>query len=256
MDLNNLQVNHSLGSGEQNFILIHNAGGSHLMFKHQIDLLLQYGDVYQFDLPGHGLNKASPLDSDLVSCASLVTKIVAEYQLKKTCLIGLNNGADIALQAYSCSPTLFNMLIMIDPPIMMTNDFIHEIQKFIIQLDNLDSYEYFINQMINSLLPYSDSKIRDIAKKSFLSVDKNALKNMFSSLITWDKGSREMLAKVDVPTLCILTDEHHCSYQKIQSVAPQILLAKTVGSHCWATLDAPEQVNAMISRFLNMKIIK
>ena len=256
MDLNKLEVNHLIGSGEQNFILIDNAGGSHYMFKDQIDLLRQYGDVYQFDLPGHGLNKESKLGSDLVSCASLVAKMAVEYKLKKTCLIGLNNGADIALQAYSCSPTLFNRLIMIDPPIMMTPDFTREIQEFIQQLDNFDNYEHFINHMITSLLPSSDSEVRAIPRKAFLGVNKNALKAMFSSLIHWDKGSKELLSKIDVPTLCILTDEHHCSYQKLQSIAPQILLAKTIGSHCWATLDAPEQVNAMISRFLSMQCSK
>jgi pimeloyl-ACP methyl ester carboxylesterase len=256
MELNNLQIKHSIGNGDQNFILIHNAGGSHLMFKHQISLLLKYGDVYQFDLPGHGYNREVPLASDLMSCANLVAKMASEYKLKKTCLIGLNNGADIALQAQANSPTLFNRVILIDPPIMLTHEFIHEIKSFIVQLDNVESYSDFVNQMISSLLPHSDDETIEMVRESFLSVNKNALKIIFSSLITWDKGSKELLAGLDVPTLCILTDEHHCSYQKLQSVAPQMLLAKTIGSHCWATVDVPDQVNAMISSFLNMEILK
>jgi hypothetical protein len=58
---------------------------------------------------------------------------------------------------------------------------------------------------------------------------------------------------ISCPTLCILTDEHHCSYEKMKHQAPHFEIGKVVGSKCWATLEAPEQVNAMIQRFLHTK---
>jgi hypothetical protein len=34
--------------------------------------------------------------------------------------------------------------------------------------------------------------------------------------------------------------------------APQFEIGKVVGSKCWATLEVPEQLNAMITRFLKI----
>lgn len=61
------------------------------------------------------------------------------------------------------------------------------------------------------------------------------------------------LLKINLNTLTILTDEHHCSYRKLTSIKNNMItLAKVVGSKCWATLEVPEQINAMISRFLSI----
>lgn len=40
------------GDGDISFVLIHNAGGSHQFFTHQIAMLKKYGDVVYLDLPG------------------------------------------------------------------------------------------------------------------------------------------------------------------------------------------------------------
>ena len=49
------------GKGNLNFVLIHNAGGDHRFFTHQIGFLKNYGNVIQLDLQGHGTSK--PLSS-------------------------------------------------------------------------------------------------------------------------------------------------------------------------------------------------
>lgn len=45
------------GNGDHNFVLIHNAGGNHHFFTHQIALLKNYGNIFWLDLPGHSHSK-------------------------------------------------------------------------------------------------------------------------------------------------------------------------------------------------------
>jgi hypothetical protein len=84
----------------------------------------------------------------------------------------------------------------------------------------------------------------------FNGVNKKSLTGILRGLLEWDAKSAGILKSIACPTLCILTDEHHCSYEKMHGEAPQFEIGKVIGSKCWATLEVPEQVNAMISRFL------
>jgi len=236
------------GNGSFNFILIHNAGGNHHFFIHQVELLKKYGDVVWLDLPGHSESKgiSSYKMSDF---SSIINQICKNLSLKNICLIGLNNGADIAIDTALNYALPIKNIILIDPPILMEKSFIAEINEFINQLERED-YSKFVTSLVDALFIHTDSQNKAIATKAFNNVDKKALQNIFKGLIEWDTQSNGKLRNILYPTLCILTDEHHCTYNKLSQEAPQFEIGKVIGSKCWATLEVPAQVNAMIERFL------
>lgn len=238
------------GEGALNFILIHNAGGSHQFFTQQIDSLRKSGNVILLDLPGHGSSEATT-DNSIEASAQTIASISKKLHLKNICLLGLNNGANIALHTFYKKILPIERLILIDPPLFMGPEFVNEIKAFINKLEQNDKeYNNFIHSLVDHLLAKSTSCNRDIAFNAFFKADKPSLKTMFESLITWDKNAKAVLESITCPTLCVITDEHHCSYQSIKNEAPHFQLAKVVGSKCWATLEVPEQINAMVERFL------
>ena len=91
---------------------------------------------------------------------------------------------------------------------------------------------------------------REFLPLMFKKVDRKTLNEVYHSLLEWDNDSENIVSSLSLPSLCILTDENLCSYDEIKRIAPQFILGKVIGSKCWATLEAPEQVNAMIERFL------
>ena len=236
------------GHGALNFILIHNAGGNHHFFTHQIELLKQYGDVIWLDLPGHGKSKGIS-NYQMNNLSFVVNQLSEHLYLKNICLLGLNNGADIAIDIALNSSLPIKNLILIDPPIFMEKSFIGEINHFIHELEHGD-YNKFVTSLVNNLFIHTNSRNKTIAMAAFNSVDKKALQNIFKGLIEWDTQMTGKLKKITCPTLCILTDEHHCTYSKLKKEAPHFEFGKVIGSKCWATLEVPEQVNAMIERFL------
>ena len=238
------------GHGPYNFILIHNAGGSHKMFSHQIEMLIKHGSVVLLDLPGHGLSEACD-NNGIRESSELIKKLCVHYSLDEIWLVGLNNGANIAIDIAHQRCMELSGMILIDPALFLDDNFINEIHLFIDKLKK-SSYDEFIHILVTDLLVNSDQVNRDIASEAFMKVDKTCLKNMFLSLIEWDKSSKSILPSIDIPTLHILTDEHHCTFEMIKKIAPQFSLGKVIGSKCWATLEVPEQVNAMIERFLVM----
>lgn len=240
------------GSGLLNFVLIHNAGGNHQFFTHQVKMLCHHGDVVWLDLPGHG-NSAEEPNNSIDSSSEIIYEICQHYSLDNIVLIGLNNGANIAINTTYKYDLPIKRFVLIDPPILMGETFVAEIINFINEIDG-EHYEVFIQSLVDNAFIQTDQANRDTAFRAFMQASKPTLRQLFQSLIKWDNHATTILSAVKVPTLCLLTDEHHCAYAKIKQVAPQFTLGKMIGSKCWATLEVPEQVNAMIERFLVLPI--
>lgn len=236
------------GNGNLNFVLIHNAGGNHHFFTHQIKLLKKYGNVIWLDLPGHAKSEGIP-SYQMSDLSAIINQICENLSLNNICLIGLNNGANIVIDVAINYLLPIKKLILIDPPIFMDKPFIAEINEFINQL-YYDDFDKFVNSLVEALFIHTDSQNKEIATYAFNHVNKQALQNIFKGLIEWDAEAIGILKKISNPTLCILTDEHHCTYNKLCQEAPQFEIGKVIGSKCWATLEVPAQVNAMIERFL------
>ena len=249
------------GTGDLNFVLIHNAGSDHRFFTHQISLLRKFGNVVQLDLPGSG--NSPPISSyEMSDLSSIIMKICKKFSLKKICLVGLNNGANIAIDTELNYSLPIEKLILIDPPIFLDTSFINEINSYIESLEKAEFNQQYVASFVEGLFLDTDSCNKEIAMDAFNKVDKKSLQAIFRGLLKWDAKAKGILKKIECPTLCILTDEHHCSYEKMlregpqcegpQCEGPRFEIGKVVGSKCWATLEVPDQINAMISRFLKI----
>lgn len=239
------------GKGNLNFVLIHNAGSDHRFFTHQVETLRRFGDVIQLDLPGCG--KSSPMASyKMGDMSSIFSKICKKLALKNIYLVGLNNGANIAIDTAVNHSLGIKGLILIDPPIFMDKSFRNEITSYIESLERAEFDQKYVASLVDALFLNTDSSNKAIAASAFNGVDRRSLQGIFRGLLDWDAKSVGILKNIVCPTLCILTDGHHCSYEKMYREAPHFEIGKVVGSKCWATLEVPEQVNAMISRFLRV----
>lgn len=247
-----MHVERLQGHGSLNFVLIHNAGGDHHFFTHQLHVLKKFGDVILLDLPGHA--QSGVLTSyGMHDLATIIEQVCKQLKLINICLVGLNNGADIAIETAVSFALPVHSLILIDPPLFMESSFVEEIKQFIQKLDGKD-YAEFVQSLVDASFIKTGVNNKYIAINAFNHADKKSLQAVFKGLIEWDTAAREKLAEITIPTLCLITDEHHCSYEKLTHAAPQFEYGKVVGSKCWATLEVPEQVNAMMERFLNLHV--
>lgn len=144
------------GAGKLNFVLIHNAGSDHRFFTHQIEMLRKFGDVVQLDLPGSG--RSHPISSyKMGDLSSIIAAICRKFSLKNICLIGLNNGANIAIDTVLHQSLQIEKLILIDPPIFMDKSFIAEINSYIESLDKSEFNHQFVASLVDALFLGTDS---------------------------------------------------------------------------------------------------
>ena len=158
------------GNGNLNFILIHNAGGNHHFFTHQIELLKKYGNVIWLDLPGHGESQCVS-GYQMNDLSLIVNKICENLTLQNICLIGLNNGADIVIDIAFNYSLQIKSIILIDPPLFMEKSFTGEINEFIKQLDlEHENYEKFVISLVDALFIETDQYNKEIAIHGILSI--------------------------------------------------------------------------------------
>ena len=236
------------GQGPMNFILIHNAGGSNNMFTYQVDMLLKHGNVVLIDLPGHGASAVSNQNS-INHSSELIHEICTYYGLDNIWLIGLNIGANIAINTAHTQHLTLSGMILIDPPLLMNPQLRSKLEEFISSVES-KSYDSYAEELVNDLLANTNKAEKIIALKEFRRADLDSLKQVYRSLLDWDHDAKDIVSSISISTLCILTDEVLCSYEMVKQAAPQFILGKVIESKCWATLEVPEQVNAMIERFL------
>lgn len=176
------------GAGKLNFVLIHNAGSDHRFFTHQIEMLRLFGDVVQLDLPGSG--KSHPISSyKMRDLSSVIAAICRKLSLKNICLIGLNNGANIAIDTALHQSLAIEKLILIDPPIFMDKPFIDEINAYIESLEKANFDHQYVASFVDALFLNTNSSNKEIAASAFNSVNKKSLSGIFRGLLEWDAKS-------------------------------------------------------------------
>jgi pimeloyl-ACP methyl ester carboxylesterase len=89
---------------QPNFVLIHNAGGNHQFLKEQFAHLKQLGQVLSVDLRGHGESDKPKQDYTVESFADDVAYLCHEHEIQKAIFIGLNYGANIAIELANKTP--------------------------------------------------------------------------------------------------------------------------------------------------------
>lgn len=240
------------GHGPQDFILIHNAGGNHQFMNKQFDYFAKLGRVFSLDLRGHGeSDKPVQAQYTVQSLAEDIIELCQEYHIESAVIIGLNYGAVIAIELAATTTKLVSHLVLIDPPILMEPWVKSLIEEHIQDLKN-PNIEDFASTLVNSVLFNTDSANKIMATRSFETVSKPALASIYENLLHWDKTSTDKLKRCTCPMLHIQSSQSFCPEERLKNICPQTLTGKVVASGHWATLETPDQVNSMISRFLEL----
>lgn len=248
-DRGNLYFN-LMGEGKETFVLLHNAGGNSNFFTHQVNALKQHGKILMIDFLGHGKSDKPDQAYDLEQNAKDVVALCKSINIHQFILVGLNYGADVGIEMATITEDM-KAMVLIDPPICMNKKVVGLVQGHIDHLND-DKKPHNPKELVNDSFLHTNDENRLIGEESFTTIPRQSLASLYEHLIQWDKKSSEKLKSIQIPMLCILTDAALCSADEIKKHNKAIKFGKVVDSLYWATLEVPDQVNAMIIRFLTV----
>lgn len=237
------------GSGGPPMLFVHGWGGDARHFEPQMEHFRRERRVVAIDRRGHGRSEVTDGGYTIPAIAEEVAWTARELGLQRPVLVVHSMGA-IGLEAASRWPELFSALVVLDAPAFPPPPVREAFAQMAAALRTpayLDAIDATCERMI--FLPTDDKARRARLHEGLVATPQHVLASAWENFLAYDPAPAA--AKCRVPMLYVggvmLHDE-----ARMRALCPQLMVGRTVGAGHFHQLEVPEQVNAMIARFLRV----
>lgn len=240
------------GVGEPSVLLVHGWCCDHTYFAPQFEHFAGRGHrVVAVDLRGHGRSDKPHQEYTMQIFADDLAWVCERIGLEKPVVVGHSMGGIVAFDLAAHYPELPSAVVMLDAAVVLPSAARAAIPSLLEKLRAHDYREALRDYVTNSLFITTDDQER---KKRILESMSSAPQHVVVSALEGlrDYDPSEATGGLAVPAVYIAADEAQprSDMTRFHELAPQILYGKTVGSGHFCQLEVPEQVNAMIDRFI------
>jgi pimeloyl-ACP methyl ester carboxylesterase len=238
-------------------VFVHCWCGDHTTLAPQIAHFAKTRQVVAVDLRGHGASDAPKQDYSVASFADDLAWLCGRLELKKPVFIGHSMGGQVVLELAARHSVLPKAILIVDSVVLPLPDFVAALRQIAESLRGPD-YPSAVRAAASGLFLDTDDPER---KKALL--DKMAktpqhvgVSSFVDHLIEYDLTAAAKACSV--PTAYIASPfplfEMARDLERFKVACPQLVVATTLGSGHFSPLEVPDQINAMIERFLTVGI--
>jgi pimeloyl-ACP methyl ester carboxylesterase len=233
-------------------LLVHGWGCDHTSLAAQIEFFSKSHRVVSVDLRGHGKSEAPDQDYTMAVFADDLAWLCQKLGLIKPIVIGHSMGGSIILELAARYPDLPASIVLLNSFVFMPQAIL-DIQKIV--LDGLKGPDYLAayRESISRLfIPTDDGPKKEHFLASHPRAPQNVLTSAFVNHVTeYDGTSAASGCRVPVAHIGdVTTAISHSDLAYFQKLTPQLTLALTLGTGHFAPLIVPDQINAMLARFV------
>lgn len=239
------------GAGDPPLVFIHGWTCSRSHFAAQVARFSPSHRCFALDLRGHGESDAPRQEYTIEGFADDVAWTCDQLGVRGALLVGHSMGGAIVLQVAATRPDLARAVALLDPAIF----FPPEVQPLIAQLaeafagpDGMEAIRDFETQQF--FIPASDDALKRRIVEDACRTPQHVAASAFRNLAAFD--AEAALAAIKAPLLCIGAEPMVRDEQRLRELRPDVILARTAGSGHFHQVEVPEQVNAMLARFLEI----
>jgi pimeloyl-ACP methyl ester carboxylesterase len=233
--------------------LIHGWCCDHSYFAPQFEHLADRGHtVVAVDLRGHGASDAPAGDYAVGALADDVAWLLAEIEIERPVVIGHSMGGVVGYDLAVRHSAVPSALVMIDSPVARMAASRAGMPAFLERLDGQDA-ERVLTEYVESalLLPTDELPRREKITERMSRTAHHVMAGAFEGMYEFDPD--ELEGRVRVPSLFIAADTTPLSdVSHLLELMPEMQFGQTVGSGHFCPLEVPDQVNAMLDRFLDL----
>ncbi|OEO31058.1 hypothetical protein VW23_018395 [Devosia insulae DS-56] len=235
-------------------IFVHGWCCDHEFFAPQLAYFADRGhQVLALDLRGHGRSDKPVQPYTMPSFADDIAWLCGELKLPPAILVGHSMGGIVAFDLAVRYPELVAAVAMLDAAIVVPDAAWPGIAGMIASLRAPTYRAALIDYVARALILPSDDKTRaHWILERMSSAPQHVMVSAFEGLRDYDPdiGGR----RLDVPALYISADEAvaRTDMARLQQLVPTLAHGRTVGSGHFCQLEVPDQVNAMLNRFIDL----
>jgi pimeloyl-ACP methyl ester carboxylesterase len=239
------------GTGDPPLLFVHCWGCDHSFFAPQLDHFGRRHRAIAVDLRGHGASDKPQQDYTLSTFAADLIWTCEQLELERPVVIGHSMGGNTAVELAARYPDFAAAIVMIDSVIVPPPALAEALREAAPALRGPDFREVVRNVAQGVTLstddPVRTRRLVEVMASSPQHVMSSAFEN---HLIEWDGASA--LKACRVPALYIAAANPITDLQAMKDLCPQLMVGQTVGAGHFNLQEVPEQVNAMIERFLKL----
>ena len=233
-------------------LLVHGWCCDHAYLEPQFEHFANRGHrVVAVDLRGHGRSDKPRESYTMRLFADDLAWLCEQIGLAKPVVVGHSMGGIVAFDLAARYPDLPAGVVMLDAAVVLPSETRAAIPGFLEKLRSPGYREALRDYVENSLfIPTDDRERKRRILKGMSSAPQHVAVSAFEGLRDYDPA--EATGGLMVPAVYIAADEARprSDMTRFHELAPRVLNGKTVGSGHFCQLEVPEQVNAMIDRFL------
>lgn len=240
------------GKGNHTFVFIHGTGGDNTHLQPVIHHIAKNAKAVAFDLRGHGKSDKPSQGYTIERFADDIQWACNKLGISRPILVGFSMGGNIALELATKEPNFASAVIILDSAFLYSENVLKIMQQYRSELFHNEFHEAIEKIIDSSCLPTDQHK--KYVAKSFLTTPQFVWQSAFDSMLKWDQSVANKLSTCKIPILYIEAAHSIIDKERVKELCPQIVYGKVIGSGHFVALEVPNQVNAMIDRFVDIYV--
>jgi pimeloyl-ACP methyl ester carboxylesterase len=240
------------GSGEPELLFVHGWCCDRTAFRPQFDHFARTHAVTTLDLRGCGRSDCPAKGYSIPDFADDVARFCADVRIEKPVVVGHSLGGMIGVELAARHPSMPGALVLVDPgPIDPLPDTVEFFKGFVQELEGPGGED--VRRLYVQDMGARDEKLARWIEELMCAVPLPIAAAVIRGVTEWDGVGAFALCSVPMLLLRCRLDEH-TDVLRLRAVKPDLAVGITVGAGHFHHLEVPEQVNAMIERFLTVSL--
>jgi pimeloyl-ACP methyl ester carboxylesterase len=238
------------GAGDPPFVFVHGWTCNHTHFAPQVEHFGRQHRTVAVDLRGHGASAAPEQDYTISGFADDVAWLCEQLGVERPILVGHSMGGTVVLDVAARYPDLPRAVVMVDAaPIVGSSpsaDMAAEIAAALAGPDGAATRDGIIEGTTAGL--HGDPALQARIRQDMSAVPSHVANSAVANIGLWDGEAAARACAV--PALHIGAEDPINDAAALRALSPVLRTGQTVGAGHFNQLEVPNQVNAMIERFL------
>jgi pimeloyl-ACP methyl ester carboxylesterase len=237
------------GSGAPPILLVHGWTHDHTYLAPQFAHFSEHHRVVSVDLRGHGDSDKPEQTYSIQGFADDLAWQIYELGLHRPVVVGHSMGAAVVLDLAGRYGDRISAVVLLDPSTFIPPEVRDALEPTTAGLRSAafrDVQRALVGNV--SFLPTDDPRLAAQITKAMSSAPQHVMAGCWEALLNYDPVPAASVCSV--PMLCILAAHPLADIAAFRATCPSVVVGQTVGAGHYHQLLVPEQVNAMIDRFV------
>jgi pimeloyl-ACP methyl ester carboxylesterase len=238
------------GDGEPALVFVHGWCCDHTCFTPQVEDFRASHRTITLDLRGCGASDVPDEGYDIPTMADDVAWLCRQVGLTDPIIVGHSLGGSIAVELAARYPTLPSAVVALDPgPLHSTPEAQRVYTGLADQLDGPEGEAVREVWVRDDVAMMDDQELAHRILETMCSVPLPIAAAVIRHSVAWN--GLAALAMCRAPLLVVLTEPRGSNApERLRAIRPDVRVGVTVGSGHFHQLEVPDQINAMVARFL------